>query len=84
MAEKTSAQLHREHIAVRLSETSQTSPQPNGIEIVAITAGNGNGWQFSAEVLRESLALWDGAEWFRRPRLAAAFGARPGGHLFAA
>ena len=34
------------------------------IEIAAITAGSGNGWQFSAEVLRESLALWDGVECF--------------------
>lgn len=33
-------------------------------EIVAITAGEGNGWQFSEDCLRESLALWDGAECF--------------------
>jgi hypothetical protein len=33
-------------------------------EVLAITAGEGNGWQFSAAALRESLALWDGAECF--------------------
>lgn len=31
-------------------------------EILAITAGEGNGWHFSAEVLRQSLPLWDGRE----------------------
>jgi len=33
-------------------------------EILAITAGEGNGWQFSAEVLQQSLTLWDGCECF--------------------
>jgi hypothetical protein len=33
-------------------------------EVDAITAGEGNGWKFSAECLRESLALWDGAACF--------------------
>src|SRR6185369_3416082 len=33
-------------------------------EIVAITAGKGNGWTFSPEVLRASLPLWDGVESF--------------------
>lgn len=34
------------------------------LEIVAITAGEGNGWRFGAEVLRRSLPAWDGAECF--------------------
>ena len=33
-------------------------------EVLAITAGVGNGWEFSAEVLQVSLALWDGVECF--------------------
>lgn len=33
-------------------------------EIVAITAGNGNGWEFSREVLQKSAPLWDGAHVF--------------------
>ena len=33
-------------------------------EIMAITAGEGNGWQWSEVALRESLALWNGAECF--------------------
>lgn len=33
-------------------------------EVLAITAGNGNGWLFRADVLRRSLALWDGVECF--------------------
>ncbi len=31
-------------------------------EILAISAGEGNGWHFSAEVLRQSLPLWEGRE----------------------
>ena len=34
------------------------------LEIIAITAGVGNGWRFTPQVLRESLPLWDGVETF--------------------
>ena len=38
---------------------------PKGeFEILAISAGSGNGWQFSSAVLKKSLSLWDGAETF--------------------
>jgi hypothetical protein len=41
------------------------SPCPaGGFDILAITAGEGNGWRFSAETLRASLPLWDGAACF--------------------
>ncbi len=50
---------HRERF-----EIARFSSQPNEIEIAAITAGSGNGWQFSAEVLRASLGLWDSVECF--------------------
>ena len=40
----------------------QTSATPTGIEVLAITAGLGNGWEFSAACLQASLALWAGAE----------------------
>lgn len=33
-------------------------------EILAITAGAANGWQFPEEVLRQSLELWDGVNCF--------------------
>jgi hypothetical protein len=33
-------------------------------EILAITAGDGNGWSFSTDALKASLALWDGAQTF--------------------
>ena len=40
-------------------------PLENGkFEVLAITAGEGNGWEFPAGMLRESLALWDGAHCF--------------------
>jgi len=35
-----------------------------GYEIVTITEGTGNGWVFTSDVLKESLALWDGVECF--------------------
>lgn len=41
-----------------------TSAGSSGFEILAITAGAANGWVFPAEVLRESLALWDGVNCF--------------------
>src|SRR5574340_310674 len=40
------------------------APAAGEFEILAITAGDGNGWQFSPAVLAESLALWDGCECF--------------------
>ncbi len=33
-------------------------------EILAITSGTGNGWEFGQDCLQASLALWDGAECF--------------------
>jgi len=33
-------------------------------DVVAITAGEGNGWQFSDNALRESVSLWEGVETF--------------------
>jgi hypothetical protein len=33
-------------------------------DVLAITAGNGNGWMFSPACLKASLALWDGVEIF--------------------
>ena len=40
-------------------------PDGNGcFEILAITAGEGNGWHFSREVLEHSLPLWEGVETF--------------------
>ena len=33
-------------------------------EILAITAGSGNGWQFSEQTLQNSLPCWDGVECF--------------------
>ena len=43
-----------------LSISLQTSGK--GIEVLAITAGIGNGWNFPPAVLRASLSLWDRAE----------------------
>ena len=47
---------------INLAEARVT---PKGeFEILAITAGEGNGWQFSAAALQKSVSLWDGAETF--------------------
>ena len=40
------------------------SVEDGRIEIIAISAGVGNGWDFPADVLRASLPLWDGVECF--------------------
>ena len=47
----------------RLSASGGVNPD-GSFEILAITAGTGNGWEFGEESLRASLALWDGAECF--------------------
>jgi hypothetical protein len=38
--------------------------QAGRFEVLAITAGNGNGWEFGEDVLRASLSLWDSANCF--------------------
>ena len=48
---------------VRFSATGH-AVSPGKFEILCITAGKGNGWEFPAEVLRSSLALWNGAHCF--------------------
>jgi hypothetical protein len=40
----------------------QVTPSTRGIEVLAITAGIGNGWNFKPSVLQKSLSLWDKAE----------------------
>ena len=51
------AQTHRLRLALEGSRA-----EGEQIQILAISAGNGNGWEFTAQVLRESLSLWDGVE----------------------
>jgi hypothetical protein len=45
-------------------EASGSVTAAGTFEVLAITAGEGNGWQFGEEALQDSLALWDGAECF--------------------
>jgi hypothetical protein len=43
----------------------QAAVNPVGeFEVMAITAGVGNGWEFGREVLQDSLPLWEGVECF--------------------
>jgi hypothetical protein len=51
-----------EHQA-RLTASGQANKQGT-FEILCITAGNGNGWEFPADVLEQSLQLWNGAHCF--------------------
>lgn len=52
-----------QELQVTLSATGFVNPRGK-FEIIAITAGEGNGWQFSESVLKKSLELWDGIECF--------------------
>lgn len=54
---KTTTVQHRQRFSA-----SGRQAQDGTIEIIAISAGSGNGWEFSAEVLQTSLGLWDGVE----------------------
>ena len=55
-------------LQVRLSLDAVAGPAPAAadgrFEILAISAGEGNGWLFSAAALQASLPLWQGAECF--------------------
>lgn len=57
---------HRHRLSLEVNPTG-----PDSFEILAITAGSANGWEFPADVLRESLALWDGVNCFVDHDLAA-------------
>ena len=59
---ETQAPYLTEHQA-SFSATGQVLPGGK-FEIFCITAGNANGWDFPADVLESSLALWDGAHCF--------------------
>jgi hypothetical protein len=51
----------------RFHERFSATGMPAGegcFEILAITAGEGNGWYFGREVLAESLPVWEGVETF--------------------
>lgn len=47
------------------------SKSEDSFDILAISAGTGNGWHFSADVLRASLSLWDSVNTFVDHALAA-------------
>jgi len=47
----------------RFGMTGQASASGK-FEILAITAGQANGWQFDAQVLKQSMALWEGVHCF--------------------
>jgi hypothetical protein len=55
-----SAEIRRQE---RLTARAEVSPSGE-FEILAISAGDGNGWIFPAEVLRASLSLWEGTQCF--------------------
>ncbi len=50
---------YRERLALEAQALS-----PDRFEILAITAGAANGWEFPPEVLRQSLGLWEGVNCF--------------------
>ena len=71
--EQTDIGLNEGEIREILSLGSLESSGAGGdkFEILAITAGKGNGWNFSAATLQASLALWDKTECFLDHQLTA-------------
>lgn len=59
MALETMTGTHR----VRLRSAGSVSADGD-FEVLAITAGEGNGWTFEEDCLQESVALWQGTECF--------------------
>lgn len=60
MTERTEETRHRLTLTAAAAEVTP----PGVFTILAITAGEGNGWRFSAEVLQASLPLWAQVETF--------------------
>ncbi len=57
--------MTHEHILMNVHiQQADDEYDPRAFEILAITAGEGNGWCFTAEALRASMPLWDGVETF--------------------
>jgi hypothetical protein len=52
------------HVTLDLVDPPGEIATGEGFLILAISAGVGNGWNFSTDVLRRSLPLWDGVECF--------------------
>ncbi|RPI97095.1 MAG: hypothetical protein EHM39_10025, partial [Chloroflexi bacterium] len=61
--QQTAAQQNTAEHQARLAVEGQVTAA-GAFEVMAITAGDGNGWTFGEDTLRESLSLWDGAECF--------------------
>ncbi len=49
---------------IRIDLAEATPTASGDFEILAITAGVGNSWEFSTDVLKQSVKLWDGIESF--------------------
>ena len=60
--EETKLQSIQKEQRIALKTTSVN--EQGEFEILAITAGEGNGWNFSAAALKESVSLWDGVHSF--------------------
>ena len=63
--------LEEHHETLSLGSLESSRPAGDKFEILAITAGKGNGWNFGAAVLQESVPLWDKAECFVDHQLTA-------------
>ncbi len=48
----------------RIDLQSSQVNEKGEFEIIAITAGEGNGWNFSADTLKQSIPLWENAQTF--------------------
>ena len=56
--------MSEEESKQRINLKSTSVNEQGEFEILAITAGEGNGWKFSADALKSSVALWDGVHSF--------------------
>ena len=60
MPDKTIEYQQQHRIDLQSSQVNEEGE----FEILAITAGDGNGWKFSAEALKKSVPLWNDAQTF--------------------
>jgi len=66
VAEEKTKQVRIDFAGESIEAILSEDGQGEGIsyDVVAITAGEGNGWNFTAEALRQSVQLWEGVETF--------------------
>ena len=56
--------IHLQQADLLPAPPNSGAAQPTGFRVLAISAGDGNGWHFRPRALQQSLPLWEGVDCF--------------------